>query len=171
MTPLPERLEELFTKYTKTQISFRKATIDDAAWLLFLRNDQQTRAQSLTQEPISPEQHIHWLKNTLINPSRLLLIASFQENKVASFRLDQKADGSIELSWTVAPDFRGKGMGSLLLTTVGAILPGHLELCACVLQGNPASLKMAEKAGLRPHRKEGQLIWLKRAPDPLSNDA
>ncbi len=171
MNPLPKQLEELFYSHINTNLSFRKADMKDAAWLLSLRNDPETRIHSLSQQEIDPEMHRQWLKNTLNNPSRILLIASMQQEDVASFRLDQKADGSIELSWTVAPKLRGKGIGSLLLSTVGAILPNHLELCACVLQGNPASLKLAQKAGLSLHRQEGKLIWLKREPSPFSTDA
>ncbi len=171
MNPLPKHLEELFFSRSNTKLSFRKAEMKDAAWLLSLRNDPETRKQSISPEEIAPDKHHQWLKNTLNNPSRLLLIASMANEDLASFRLDQRPDGSIELSWTVAPKFRGKGIGSLLLTTVGAILPKQLELCACVLQGNPASLKLAQKAGLSLHRKEGKLIWLKREPSPFSNDA
>ncbi len=171
MTPLPKQLEELFAAYAHTNLSFRKAEMKDASWLLSLRNDPETRKQSISQQKIAPDEHQVWLKSTLNNPSRLLFIASLHGEDVASFRLDQRADGSIELSWTVAPTFRGKGIGKLLLSTIGTILPNYLELYACVLQGNPASIKLAQKAGLSLYRQEDKLIWLKREPSPVSNDA
>ena len=56
-------------------VRLRPATIEDAQRLFEWRNDPQTRAQSLQQQPVAWESHLAWLQASLRNPNRQLYIA------------------------------------------------------------------------------------------------
>ncbi len=94
----------------KDTIKLRPATIQDADLLLEWRNDPETRSASHKTAVVQREEHISWLLKTLDNPSRRLLIAEENEVPVGTVRADF-SDGVYELSWTVAPDARGYGVG------------------------------------------------------------
>ena len=88
-------------------MKLRTATIQDAELLLEWRNDPQTRKSSHTTHEVQKEEHIAWLNLTLTNTNRRLLIAEESGVPVGTIRADY-SDGMFELSWTVAPNARGR---------------------------------------------------------------
>ncbi len=84
------------------------------------RNDQKTRLMSRQIDLIPWEQHCDWFENSLVNPSRYLYIIKIDSNPfgVARFDLISSANNSFEISINLAPSYRGKGLGSLLLNHV-----------------------------------------------------
>lgn len=138
----------------------RHATIEDAALLLAWRNDPLTRAMSRTEDLVTPEAHQAWLTQTLADPARTLLIAERDGEAVATVRRDRTA-GGMELSWTVAPDARGRGYGRAAL--IAAIPPG-VEALARIKPGNEASRRIARAAGFEHAGDEAGLeIWRRAA--------
>ncbi len=131
-------------------MKFRKAKKSDAQRLFEWRNDPLTRASSLTTEPIVWSKHLEWLKKTLRNPEREILIAVNEGgSETGTVRFDKlQEDGSIELSWTVAPEWRGKGVGKEIVTAALA-LPFAVakKVRARIKSDNVASQRIAQAVG------------------------
>lgn len=93
----------------------RNATELDAKNLFEWRNDQATRTNSHNTNEIKYEEHISWLKSTLQNPKRNLYIADIDGVSVGTVRVDIEDNQTAEISWTVSPKFRGKGIAKLMI--------------------------------------------------------
>lgn len=129
---------------------FRKANINDAKALLSWRNDPDTRANSLSTDPIDWEEHLVWLDNSIRNPNRHLLIAlNEDEQEVGTVRFDflPAPAGAYEISWTVAPKWRRKGIGTKMVQAalLQPFLAGH-SIRARMKRINIASQKIATAA-------------------------
>lgn len=119
------------------KIKLRRATIDDAEILLEWRNDPETRKVSMNMDIVKWDEHITWLTGVLANPDRELYIAELNGVPVGTIRND-----SGELSWTVAPEHRQKGIGKRMV----ALIDGPVR--AKIKHDNLASIKIAESVGM-----------------------
>ena len=103
----------------KLQVSLRPATMDDVGFLLRLRNDPATVAASRQQRPVEEEtDHLAWLAMAICNPAITLSIAVVESLRVGTVRLDHREcpDGcATELSLTVAPSLRGRGLARQII--------------------------------------------------------
>ncbi|MCU0428895.1 MAG: GNAT family N-acetyltransferase [Cytophagaceae bacterium] len=128
-------------------MELRKATMEDWELLLDWRNDPLTRQQSHCIDPIDEQTHRNWLQSVLNNPNRHLYIGLHESVPMGTVRADwNDHSNSYELSWTIAPQYRGKGLGILL---VSALTERHGErYTAEVKTGNFASEKIALRLGL-----------------------
>jgi RimJ/RimL family protein N-acetyltransferase len=142
-----------------TNMVLRRATLQDAELLLAWRNDLQTRLASHTSDTIALADHVSWLTRLLNDTSRRLFIAEEAGVPLGSVRADSEADGVTLLSWTVAPDARGHGVGKRMLAALLEKLTGTLR--AEVKVGNVASMRIAESAGLLLVREEGGVLYYK----------
>lgn len=122
-------------------IQVRPARISDAELLFAWRNDESTRQASINVEPVAWEDHVRWLTASLANRNRRLLIAELEGVPVGTVRIDQGE--RTEISWTVSPGMRGKGVGKAI---VSRSLP-HGEVTARIKHDNVASQKIAASAG------------------------
>lgn len=135
------------------EVRLRPATIADAELLFVWRNDPLTRQQSIHTEPVVWETHLTWLEIGLQNPDRWLFIAeqavpAMQAPVVlGTVRADKLAE-VYELSWTVAPEQRGKGWGKKMVAALIAVLPDGAAYQAVVLHTNPASERIAAGLGM-----------------------
>src|SRR3989344_251084 len=143
---------------------FRKATEKDSENLFNWRNDPETRAESLNTAPVLREAHEAWLARALKNPKRILFIVEEENEAVGAMRADKlENEDGYELSWTVAPNVRGRGVGKQML-----IQPISGEINAPVFKAvikreNIASIKMAQAAGFKQESEEkGVLVWYLR---------
>ena len=141
-------------------ISLRPATPADAELLLEWRNDPATRAASHNTAEVSRDDHIDWLSASLANPARRLQIAESAGRPVGTVRADL-ADGVWELSWTVSPEARGRGIASRMVTAVAEQISGPIR--AEVKSGNDASARIAEHAGMSFEREENGVLHFARA--------
>lgn len=140
------------------RIVFEPAKIDDAELLLAWRNDPLTRELSHNKEPISLEAHIKWLSKVLENSNRQLFIALVGQDKIGTVRAD-KLESTTELSWTIAPEARGKGFGKSMLKQFVELTDRPIS--AEVLESNTASIKMAEFVGMKCQaNQDGVLKYL-----------
>ncbi len=137
-------------------MQLRRATIDDADLLLAWRNDAATRANSVHGEIVALADHLRWLVATLQNPKRKLLIAEEGGVSVGTVRVDMNDDGVQELSWTVAPEARGKGVGKAMVALAVAPLRG--SIAAVIKAGNTASLRIVQILGFTLHHERGGLL-------------
>jgi len=124
----------------------RLARLGDARILFEWRNDPVTRQASLSTDEIKFENHLCWLKKSLQNPARRIYISSIGTQNVGSVRID-RSSCSWNLSWTVAPNWRGKGVGKIMVSNVVKSL--SLPVTAEIRVNNIPSIKIAEAAGLQ----------------------
>jgi RimJ/RimL family protein N-acetyltransferase len=155
-------------------MKFRKAIMSDAETLLRWRNDPETRANSLSTDPIEWEEHLDWLNNSISDQSRHLLIAINKDGKeVGTVRFDLLPEygRAFEISWTVAPEFRGKGWGKKVVQSAldEPFLIGS-QIQARMKRSNIASQKIAEAAGFVKKSENGGIEeWWKDFIENRSN--
>ena len=149
-------------------VILRPATMADAEQLLRWRNDSETRTQSLSQAEVPLVDHLNWLSATLARPATSrLYIAEENGCAVGTGRLDLD-ESMAELSLTVAPEHRGRGLARqiihLLIAEAGQL--GRVVALAQVKGRNARSLAAFLASGFLPSSPEA-LIRLER---PISPD-
>lgn len=137
----------------------RPATMLDSQTLFEWRNDPLTRANSFNSAEVALKDHLAWLEKSISNPNRLLLIAKENGISVGTARLD-RGENESEVSWTIAPSHRGKGIGKRMIKTLIASLSGE-KLVAKIKPTNSASRKIAIDAGFQlKSTSEDEEIWI-----------
>lgn len=128
-------------------IALSRADYDrDWADLFAWRNDEATRTNSVSQDPIALEDHLKWLKATLDKSGVRLFVARdlMTSMKVGTGRIDQLTATTVELSVTIAPRARGLGYAGQviyhLVKQVAAEFPKTKTIKAQVREENHASL-------------------------------
>lgn len=122
-----------------TALSLRPAKLEDALLLLAWRNDPLTRAMSQSHDPIDLETHTSWLDRRLSQADPGLYIVERGGIAVGTIRIDGE-----EISYTVAAECRGQGLGTGMLTLAHAQFGAKQ---ARILRDNLASQRAAQKAG------------------------
>lgn len=144
-------------------MNLRPATVEDGALLHAWRNDPETRKNSRNRAPVSVEEHAAWLRATLAAPDRRLLIAEHDGVPVGTVRCDGSAGGQWELSWTVAPGMRGRGLGRQMVCEAASMCDGRV--CAWIRPGNTPSEAIAAAAGMiKDVERDGFVLWRRVAP-------
>jgi RimJ/RimL family protein N-acetyltransferase len=124
-------------------MNIRPAQMSDAEALFRWRNDALTREMSHNQDPVEWDAHIAWLKARLARPEPNLYIAECDGLSIGTVRVDGD-----EISYTIAPDARGRGLGLAMLQKAKEMFG---QLRAEIYERNIASIKIAERAGMRLH--------------------
>ena len=150
------------SQHHSVALQLRPASLDDAELLFSWRNDPATRSASHHSEELVFDEHVRWLKSTLENDKRKLYVAVFNDEPVGSVRADQEEAG-YELSWTVAPSARGKGFGSVMVRMLAELLRSPVR--AEIKEGNMASVKIAEFAGMRFQMKRDNVLHYSLSPE------
>jgi RimJ/RimL family protein N-acetyltransferase len=126
-------------------IALRPATLRDADLLLQWRNDPATRAASHSTAAVDRDEHLAWLRESLASAERQLYIAEERGAPVGTVRADL-ANGAWNLSWTVAPQARGRGVAKRMVALLASRIPAPIR--AEVKAANKASARIAEHAGM-----------------------
>ncbi|MGY1748073.1 GNAT family N-acetyltransferase [Modestobacter sp. SYSU DS0511] len=154
------------TGHPAPSLAARPATPADAAMLLDWRNDPEVRRWSRTPDEVTPDGHARWLAAVLADPDRHLLVleraagAGQPPEPVATTRYDllpapdSPADRRRwEVSITVAPGMRGRGLGGASLRAsddwLAVAEPAAEEVVAVVLPGNEGSHQLFRRNGYR----------------------
>jgi len=132
------------------KLSIRKARKDDCKNIWLWWNDPVTRAMMKKNGQVPWEDHCVWFDKILVDDSRVLLVGEVDGEAVGVVRFLQEADGVYEVSINLAPEARGKGIGSKLL---GLGLK-HLKQAKSV-QLAFAMLKKSNIASKRTFEKNG----------------
>jgi RimJ/RimL family protein N-acetyltransferase len=141
-------------------LRLRRATIDDADLLLRWRNDPLTREASRNSAEVSAEEHIAWLTDSLDRADRKLLVAEENGAPVGVVRADF-SDRVWELSWTVAPEARGRGVGKRMVALLAAQISEPIR--AEIKAANIASARIAEYGGMEFDRRVDGILHYRRA--------
>lgn len=136
-------------------LSLRLATEADAPFLLAWRNDPETRANSRrTHELTWPE----LIEAPVKGVRRETYVAEIDGVPVGSVRLDYEEE-LCEVSWTVAPTRRRRGIGLGMVRLAVAQCTARV-LLAEIKPTNTASRRIAERAGfIEIGEREGFEIW------------
>lgn len=145
-------------------IVFGPVNLTHGDLLLHWRNDPETRLQSVHNEPVSEETHWTWLKHKLQDANCLMCIAWVEEKMIGVVRADRDEEGWWWLSWTVAPDFRGKGWGKIMVKNWVNLLKNK-PLKAMVRATNLSSEHIARHAGLDAWSLEGEFRIFAKNPN------
>ncbi len=135
-------------------LHIRLATIEDAKMLFEWRNDEETRRASGTTALLDWDKHVQWLEKVLSGgfPGRTLhIVETGAGEPIGTMRSDERDDGFVEVSYTIAPFWRGKGMGKcMVLQFVHEKLAGRKIVAHIKKDINPASEAIARALGLAP---------------------
>jgi RimJ/RimL family protein N-acetyltransferase len=158
-----------FSLETEPRYRLRDAVLSDADDLFRWRNDRETRVWSRDTADVCWDEHVTWLKSTLRNPNRQLLIAEDERGAVGTIRLDL-LDGVWQMSWTVAPEHRGKGVGAAIVQLAVTRITGE-RVFAKIKAANLASRRIAEKSGFRLcGERDGMLVYWRSSTPSLSSE-
>lgn len=151
-----------FDRYSPggAQILFRRATLADGTVLYSWRTDPETARYSLSGGPGDLKSHMEWLACVLEDPHRQLLIAEVNGSAIGTVRLDDAPDGWTELSWTVNPEFRGRGFGSKMVGMASREAGRRYK--ARILSSNEPSLRLVRSCGFQVESEhQGLLTFVK----------
>src|SRR4051812_37934193 len=104
-------------KNSLLNFSLRKVTKNDETLLFEWRNDEEARTNSRHTAPIGRHEHREWFKKTLQGDfaGRIFCIAELIDGTpIGVVRADLRNDDSFEISYTVAPNWRGKGVAKAM---------------------------------------------------------
>lgn len=133
----------------ETQVTLRAASSDDAAVLLRWRNDELTRRNSHSTAEVQLDEHQAWLGRILDSKETRLFVGESNGAAIGQIRFDLKPHRTAEISITVAPEARGRGLASDLLRAAEAIAlqEGVRALLAEIKPANEASVRAFKRAG------------------------
>lgn len=141
------------------------AGLDDADYLLALRNDPVTRANSRSISEVPRERHMEWLAASLTDRSRRLYIAHGEHGeRVGSGRLDRRHN-EVELSITVNPAYRGKGYARKIVAALVANTNLGERLTAEIWNENTRCLLAFLHEGFVPitmRSDDRRWVWVER---------
>ena len=141
-------------------IALRPATLEDADLLFEWRNDAETRKASHNMADVARDEHLRWLTRIAGDEHHNLFIAEENGTPVGTVRADL-SDGVFELSWTVAPGARGRGVAKRMVALLARQIAGPIR--AEVKSGNIASARVAEYAGMAFDREVDGVLHYARA--------
>jgi len=138
----------------ETSIRLRDATTADARLLWLWRNHPSTRRWSFNKAEIAWEEHCQWLAARLSDERCLMYIAEVADHGVVGQARFSVSGEEAEIHVTVAPEHRGRGMGTAVISASCRRLfseqPGVRRILARALPGNVASIRAFQKAGFTP---------------------
>lgn len=134
------------------ELLLRQAEATDARRLREWRNDPATRAASRNTAPVDAGAHEAWFASVIANPDRHLLVADEDRTPVGSLRFDRRAELCYEISVVVAPEARGRGLGTALIRAGLGWLREHAPGAVVVAEVRPEnrpSVAAFSRAGFR----------------------
>lgn len=133
----------------RTQLTFRLANTSDCEMYFTWANDPVVRRSAKNSEQILLHDHKKWFEDKL-NSKSLLLVFVQNNFCVGQVRIDWEDDGCGVIDFSVDSDFRGRGIGSLMLyETVKLIesIAKPIRIKGYVKKENIASARAFENAG------------------------
>lgn len=146
----------------------REASADDARLLFEWRNDAETRERSRTSDPVDWAAHLEWLDRTIASSERRLLMVEHGARAVGTVRWDRVGAQRWEVSITVAPEERGKGLAAGILAIGERSMADQrpVTFVAVVHEANGPSRRLFAAAGYTPDRPADAKGFLAFAKQP-----
>lgn len=145
-TPLAaEMIEEYMT--------FAPVTEADKELLYNWANDEETRKNSFSSEPIAFAEHEAWFEKSMKDQDRKMYLCYHAGNPVGLLRLDLSRNGddtNAYVSYQIAPGFRHRGYGKQMLLQgekLTKIIGAPLQWIAEVKADNQASVNIFQNLG------------------------
>ena len=140
----------------------RQANISDAEQILEWRNDPVTRANSFNGDPIDLETHLKWFERKLSDDRCRMYVLTDGNKDLGFIRLDIE-DASAEISYMIAPAFRGHGYGREIIRLITLNTPGQIEtLKAYTKEDNPVSGRCFISNGFTRSIEDGKVCYTKK---------
>ena len=135
-----------------SSLAVRPATIDDAEYMYAWRNAQEIRAVSNQQKPIDRPSHLQWLRNSIADSSRTILVGTVGSRPVGVIRFDRMNTGIHEVSLYLDPLLHGLKLGTWLLKAGEQAIQkinkkSDLTFSASILADNIASQRLFKESG------------------------
>ncbi|MBQ9871119.1 MAG: GNAT family N-acetyltransferase [Eubacterium sp.] len=96
-------------------VFLRRVQMEDMDLIYEWANDPVTRANSFQKETIPYEVHQQWFQGVMRDPEVILYILMDEQIPVGQIRIRVEGDTG-EISYSIAPEHRGKGYGRKLLS-------------------------------------------------------
>ncbi|HMW50165.1 MAG TPA: GNAT family N-acetyltransferase [Marinagarivorans sp.] len=141
--------------------TFRPANQSDCRWLWQVREHPSVAMQSLNPSPIPYIKHCRWFRHLLRSQQRRLdiFIDDISGQRLGYIRAEPYQTGQL-LSWAIAPEFHGQGLGKQMLSSW--CQAAETTLWAQIKAENSASKAIAAQARFTQiEEKNGIETWLK----------
>lgn len=139
------------------KFSLRPAQVMDCDLLWHWANDPSVRSASFSQEPIPFTEHQNWFSKKLQDPCcRIYIAINEKDIPIGQIRFDLLNEEEAEIGIIIDPDFRAKGLGSLLIiegTKTFFQETSTKKVYASIKVDNISSIKSFQKAGFRQESK------------------
>lgn len=149
------------------QLTLRDANSDDSDLLFAWRNDSVSRKASHCIAAINKQDHDIWFNNSLSSKTRCIFIAEIADVAVGTVRCDL-INSEYLLSWTVAPEYRGKRVAKKMLQLFTEQIDD--AICAQIKVDNLASVRVAESVGMKLDKEANGVLYYRRPPLPSANN-
>jgi hypothetical protein len=130
-------------------LSFRPATLEDSRHLFAWRNSSEVISASVSGGVSDYAAHEHWLKATLADESRILLLIEAQEQPVGIVRFDCDGDEATISIFRVPGSGTGSGLVRQSTEWLRRNRKNIKRVIANVLPGNTESLAAFRSAGYK----------------------
>jgi len=138
------------------EVTIREASPEDCKQTWLLSNDREVRENSFNTEPIVFENHILWYKEKLASPDTAFYVLDVHGVIGGQIRYGRKGNAA-EINYSVAPAFRGKGLGKALIESTIDQACNRLRVdrvLGIVKNFNNASIRTFLNAGFKKVRDE-----------------
>jgi len=140
-------------------LKFRRVKETDIWDIYKLSNDPTVRFFSISRKPISRKEHIDWFQKV---DKRFFFVAQLGSEVVGQIRFDKREENLYEVSISVHPLHRGKGIGKFLLSEGLKKLLKEVEkatVIARVREENRVSRRLFEGFGFQELKRENGIIF------------
>ncbi len=147
------------------ELMLKKASEHEVNLLFKWINDPVVRAQSLSVEKISYEDHSKWFSKKITDSNCHFYIAYLNDLPVGMIRFDVNCDTST-INYLIDQTQRGKGIGTAIVENGlkkffhDTVFKG--KIFAVVKTSNPASIKIFERLGFERESADENLIYFKK---------
>lgn len=146
-----ERVSDVLLHDRHSAITMRSVRAEDSDLVLAWANDPGTRRYAFSTGAISRDIHAGWFARRLANSDVVFLIAETPYGvALGQVRFELQADGRWEISYLVAPAFRGRGLARKMLSAgIDTLVQRHPEaiVTGLVKPENTASTRIFSALG------------------------